>query len=253
MSSVVVAAIAFVCASGGAMLGGSLRRVIPESHLGAESQEVIKLGTGLIGTMAALVMGLLIASAASSFDSEDTRFQQLSTDIILLDRALAHYGPAANDARARLHEAVASAVGRLRAADARQSPRFDAREITAAGDALYDSIQKLAPANEAQRSIRAQALKTGAELAKTRLALGQGADSSVPVAFLVVLMLWLFVLHAGFGLLAPRNATVVVVLFLCAISVAGAIFLIMDLGQPFEGLIRISSDPLRDALAQIGN
>ena len=70
--------------------------------------------------------------------------------------------------------------------------------------------------------------------------------------FLVVLVFWLTILFISFGLFAPPNATVIATLFVCALSVSGAIFLILELDQPFEGLIRISSAPLRNALAHLG-
>jgi hypothetical protein len=251
MDSIVIAAITFACAAGGVALGVLLRPILPESHLRDDSKEVIKLGTGLIGTMAALVLGLLVASATSAFNAEDSSFQQLAADLVLLDRALEHYGPEASDARSRLRHAVATLLDRLRPEAGVQSSRFNDRELTVAGNALYDSIRGLKPASEDQKAIRTQALQIALELAKTRLVLGQGEDSSVPVAFLVVLMFWLAVLYTGFGLLAPRNATAILVLVLCAISLAAAMFLILDLGRPFEGLIRISSDPLREAQSQM--
>jgi hypothetical protein len=108
-----------------------------------------------------------------------------------------------------------------------------------ANGALFDSIRDLSPRDDTQRLVQAQAVQIGVELGKTRWVLSQGEDSSVPIPFLVVLMFWLATLFTAFGLLSPRNATVITVFFVCALSVAGAIFLILDLDQPFEGLIRI--------------
>lgn len=252
MSSIAIAVIAFACAFGGAALGIFLRAILPESHLSNDSKDVIKLGTGFIGTMAALVLGLLVASATSAFNSEASGFQQLATNYILLDRVLAHYGPEAKGGREQLRHSVDTILNRLWPANGPRSPRFSAPEITVANRALFDSIRDLSPRNDAQRLVQAQAVQIGVELGKTRWVLSQGEDSSVPIPFLVVLMFWLSALFTAFGLLSPRNATVITVLFVCALSVAGAIFLILDLDQPFEGLIRISSGPLRDALSQLG-
>jgi hypothetical protein len=252
MNSIAVASIAFACAFGGAALGILLRAVLPEPHLSGHSEEVVKLGTGFIGTMAALVLGLLVASATSAFSSEEDGFERLATDVILLDRALAHYGPETKGARELLRQAVTSMLDRLSHSRGSHTPDFDAPEVTVTGGAVFDSIRGLSPQNDAQRAIQNQAVQISLELAKTRLTLRQGEGGSIPRPFLVVLMFWLAVLFTGFGLLTPRNPTVIAVLFICALSVAGAMFLILDLDQPFEGLIQVSIDPLRGALSQLG-
>jgi hypothetical protein len=252
MNSLVVAVIGFACSFGGTALGYFLRAVLPASHLDDDSKEVLKLGTGFIGTLAALVLGLLVASATTEFNSESDDFERLATDVVLLDRALKHYGPEASGARDRLRQTVASFVKRVSPPSGSRAPAFDAPEVTTLGGSVFDSIRALSPQNDAQRAIQTQAVQIGLELAKTRLALRQGQDGSIPRPFLVVLMFWLAVLFTGFGLLSPRNPTVIVVLFTCALSVAGAMFLIMDLDEPFEGLIQISSDSLRDAVSQLG-
>ena len=168
MSSLGIAVIAFACAFGGAALGISLRAALPESHLSDDSKEVIKLGTGFVGTMAALVLGLLVASAASAFDAEESGFQRLATNYILLDRALAHYGPEAEGAREKLRRSVDAILDRLWPANGRRSSGFSAPEITAANGALFDSIRDLSPRNDAQRLIQSQVVQIGFELGKTR-------------------------------------------------------------------------------------
>src|SRR5262249_13169842 len=150
--------------------------------------------------------------------------------------ALAQYGPETSVAREQLRQAVASLLDRLSPSRGSRAPDFNAPEVTAAGGALFKTIRGLSPRNDAQRAIQAQAIQTGIGLAKTRLALWQGAGGSVPRPFLVVLMFWLTVLFLGFGLVTPRNPIVIMVFFICALSVAGATFLILDLDQPFEGL-----------------
>jgi hypothetical protein len=252
MNSLIVAGIVFAAAFGGALIGIFLRRVLPESHLSQESRDVIKLGTGLIATMAALVLGLLIGGAKSSFESKRSGFRELSTSVVLLDRSLAHYGADAKQARAQLRRTVASLIDRLWPTDGSQPSSLDDATITAEGSALFDAIRSLAPADEAQRGAQAQALQISADLARTRWQLSLQDDSSLPTPFLVVLAFWLFVLFGSFGLFSPRNATALAVLFVCALSVAGAVFLIVDLDQPFDGLIQVSSVPLRDAQAQLG-
>jgi len=202
--------------------------------------------------MSALVLGLLIASAKSSFDAQRNGFQQMAINVIVLDRSLDRYGPEAKDARDALRNAVSAVVDTLWPASGSRTSRLDAPEITKAGAALYSAIQKLAPDNDFQRLIQSQTLQTGTELGKTRWLMIHQEEGGIPVAFLVVLIFWLAVLFISFGLFSPRNGTAIAALFICAVSVAGAIFLIVDLDQSFEGLIQVSSTPLRTALLQLG-
>ena len=225
-----------------------MQRVLPNPHLGHESKDVIKLGTGLIATMSALVLGLLIGGAKSAYDAQRLGFQQLAANIILLDRGLERYGPDADKARDQLRDTVASMTNRLWPVDGARAASLDDAGITADSGALYSTIGGLAPSDDMQRSIKSQAMQTCSELARTRWLLAQRDDGSLPSAFLGVLAFWLFVLFASFGLFSPTNATVLVV---CAMSVAGAVYLVVDLDQPFDGLIKISDTPLRGALAQL--
>jgi hypothetical protein len=249
MSALTVALLIFGCVFGGALLGLLLRGVLPGHHLSAESKDVVKMGTGLIGTMAALVLGLLVASAKSSYDSQANELTEASARVLMLDRVLAHYGPEARDARELLRQAVSRMIERLWATDAPTSTR----PTTAEGEALYDSIQQLAPANEAQRAVRAQAQQIALDLGRTRMLLYAQQGSSISVPFLVVVVSWITIIFISFGLFAPRNLTVIITLLLCALSVAGAMFLILELDHPFQGLIQLSDAPLRNALSLLGS
>ncbi len=252
MNSLTIAGIVFACTFGGALLGMFLRRILPESHLSSESKDVMKMGTGLLATLSALVLGLLIASAKNSFDAQRAGFQQLSTNLILLDRGLKFYGPETKETREQLHHAVAVLLELRWPTNGSKAGGLDSPELSQSASALYVAIRDLKPQTEAQKTIQSQALQVGSDLTRTRWALNQGEESSIPIPFLVVLVLWLTVLFITFGLFAPGNLTVITVLFICAVSVAGALFLIVELDHPFNGLIQISGKPLRDALGQLG-
>jgi hypothetical protein len=247
-----VGAIVFACTFGGALVGMTLRALLPERHLNPETKEVVKLGTGLIATLSALVLGLLIASAKSSFDAQRTGFQQLSANLVLLDRLLARYGPETKEARAALHRLVESSLERLWPTDASHSAGLAAQAITAGGTTVFEQVRDLSPKNDVQRSLQSQALQICTDLAKTRLLLTEQDESAIPRPFLIVVVFWLTVLFTSFGLFSPWNPTVIVTLLVCALSVGGAIFLIEDLDEPLGGLIQISSTPLRNALGQLG-
>ncbi len=252
MISIVVAGVAFACAFGGALIGMSLRAVLPESHFTHESKDAIRLATGLLATLAALVLGLLVASAKSAFDAQESGFQQLSANIIVLDRMLAHYGPEADQARESLRSAVTATIDRLWPPKGSPTLGMDAVDITDQSGALYAAIRDLAPTTDAQRVVQSQALQIGTDLTRTRWLLSQQQDSASSIPFLVVLLFWLFALFTSFGLFAPRNGAVTTAFLVCALSAAGAIFLIVDLNQPSGGLIQVSSEPLRFAVSQLG-
>lgn len=247
----VIACFVFACAFGGAMLGMSVRGSLPEQHLNADSRDVMKLGIGLIATMSALVLSLLVASANRSYEAQRRELTQMSVSIVLLDRFLAHYGPETAAARSELRSDAAKIIDLMWPADSTRPAQLNPASAHAEG--LYDEIQALAPQTDAQRSLQGQALKTAVDLAQTRWLLFEQNNRSIPMPFLVVLVLWLTILFAGFGLLTARNRTVVFTLFVCALSVSTALYLILELDQPFSGLIHLPSAPLRNALAQLGH
>ena len=116
---------------------------------------------------------------------------------------------------------------------------------------LFDRIVNLSPKTDAQRFMQSQALRLLAGMGDTRLLLNEQARGSISWPFLVVLVFWLMVLFVGFGLFALRNPTVITALFLGAISVAGAIFLILELNRPYGGVMQISIAPIRNAFTQM--
>jgi hypothetical protein len=223
---------------------------LPEEHLSSDSKDVVKLGIALIATMSALVLSLLVASAKSSFDTRSNQLVQVSADMIMLDRALARYGPETKVARSLLQRSVAATVERFWPVEGAKRIVFDPGASPV--EALYDKIEALSPQSDAQRSMQSQALTLAADVGRTRLLLFEHLATSIPVPFLVVLVFWLCIIFASFGLFAPRNGTVIAVLCVCALSVSGAIFLILELDRSFEGLLQVSDAPLRAALAQLG-
>lgn len=252
MSPTAISWIAFGCVFGGAMAGMLFRRIVPENHLATDSKDVIKLAMGLLATMSALVLALLISSAKTSHDTQSGEVTQMAADFIQLDRVLAHYGPETKDARALLYTTVAEGLGQTSSRKTYHSGILDTRATTESANAFFEKVQQLQPRTDFQRSLYAQAMQIGAELGRLRSLLLEQTGGSIPMPFLVVLVFWLAMLFASFGLFSPSNATVIGVLFVCAISVGGAIFLVLEMDRPFDGLIQISSAPLHNALAHLG-
>lgn len=254
MTGATTAWIAFACVCAGALLGMLLRRVLPKDHLNNDSKDVVKLGMGLLATMAALVLGLLIASAKGQYDAQRDGLDQISAKFILLDAGLAQYGSEASPARDQLRRTVGSVLARIWPQDTSQTSSITAPDTTADGRAIYDLVQRLSPRNDMQRRVQSQALQLLQELGQTRWLLAAQQESrTTPLPFLAILLFWLTVLFASFGLFSPANATVIGVLFLCALYVSGAVFLILELGRPFEGPLQLSSAPMRHAYALIGH
>lgn len=246
MSAIGIGLIVLVCVFGGSILGMVLHTILPEQHLSADSKDVIKLGMGLIATMSALVLALLTNSAKGSFDTQRNELTQMSASVILLDRVLAHYGPETKDARDLLKGTVNNMINRMWPQEG-SGPQLQ----PVAAEAFYDKIQTLSPQNDVQRQLQAQAVKISVDIGQSRWLLFEQGGRSIPMPFLVLLIFWVTVIFLSFGLFAPRNATVIVTLFLCALSLSGAIYLILELDHPFGGLVQISSAPLRSALSQI--
>jgi hypothetical protein len=242
--------IVLACVFGGALLGMALHAILPEHHLSSDSKDVIKLAMGVTATMSALVLALLIASAKSSYDAQKSEITKMSANAVVLDRLLAHYGSETRDAREVVRESVNRMVEQIWPAEGRRATPAD--PTTAGGEVLLDKIQGLSPQNDAQRALQAQALRIAIDIGQTRWLLIEQGGSSIPMPFLVLLVFWVTIIFISFGLFAPRNATVIGALLLCALSVSGAIFLILELDRPFEGLIQISSAPLHNAAAHIG-
>jgi hypothetical protein len=250
MTPAAIGCVAFACVFGGALIGMALRRILPEHHLSADSKEVIKLAMGLTATMSALVLALLIASAKSSYDAQRNELTQLSATIILLDRGLAHYGPETKGARDLLRRYVAEMHDQIWENDRASAAELEPTAML--GESFYDNLEQLSPQTDLQRSIKLEAQKMGVDLGQTRWLLSEQRGSSIPMPFLVLLIFWVTIIFLSFGLFAPPNATVIAALFLCALSVSGAIFLILELDRPFGGLVRISDLPLRNAMAHLG-
>ena len=250
MSPIAVSLLAFAVILGGAFAGTLLRKALPDRHLAEDAKDIIRLGTGLIGTIAALVLGLLIASAKSSYDTQSGQVQHLTAEVVLLDQVLAQYGTDARPIRELVRQAVGPLVDRLwhENGTATKDAPFTA---TAASGTAFAKIGELAPQTDAQRSFKERAIQVSTDIAQTRLALFVQTGSSIPMPFLAILVFWLAIIFASFSLFARLNPTLVTALVVFALSASAALFLILEMSEPFAGLMQIPSAPLRTALAPL--
>ncbi len=225
MNPTIVGAIVFACTLGGVLIGNWLRTSLPEHHLDDESREAVKLGIGLIATMTALVLGLVTASAKNSFDAVDSAVKHLAVDVLTLDRLLARYGPETGEIRGALQHAIERRIDIMSPQGASPAQLDPIRSGAAAGaEGLADGIRGLTPRDDSQRALQSRAIDVAEALLQDRWQLFASGGTSVPLLFLVIILFWLTITFASFGLFAPRNATVLAVLFVCTLSVGSAYF-----------------------------
>ena len=254
MSHSFIGLIYLIITFGAAFLGVRLRSILPASHFEEDSKDSIKLVIGLIATISALVLGLITASAKSSFDSVDDAVKQSAVQILTLDRLLARYGSETTEIRNKMKSAVAERIkviwpdGLLRrgAWDPFQSG------MSAKAEGLGAAIRALRPGNEDQKELQRRANDLEENLLEGRWAIFAGSAPSISFPFVLILLFWLAITFLSFGLFAPRNGTVYVAFFVCALSVASAIFLVLELNSPFDGLIRISKGPMQFTYEHLG-
>jgi hypothetical protein len=251
LSELAISIVVFVVVMAGALLGAFVQTALPKHHLSEQSKDMVKVGIGLLVTLSALVLGLLVASAKSSFDTKSEEIQQAASKIILLDRNLRQFGPEAGAARALLRQAVTSKVDLTWVKNevpgaAPGAPGSKPHVLLI--EELQDLLRALPATNDAQRLLRMRVLQLTEDLAQTRWLLIEQSGSSIPTPFLVVLVFWLATIAASLGVFAPRNGTVMAVTLICALAVSSAVFLILEMDRPFEGLLRISDIPLRNVI-----
>lgn len=251
MTSTTASLISFGCIFGGSLIGIVLRSVLPERYFTNEAKDVLRLGLGLITTLSALVLGLLISTAKSSYDAKRGQLTQLAADVILVDRSLALYGSETSGARRALHDQVSALVDQIHSLGARSSKLQPSSNADLSD--FYQMVRRLSPRDDVQRSLKAEVLRISLEVGQIRAAALARESSSVPIPFLVVLVFWLTALFAGFGLFAPRNLIAVAALFVCALTASTAVFLILDMDQPLTGFMKLSIEPLYNAMAVIGD
>ncbi len=249
MSALSIAIVAFVVIIAAAWFGTYLRSVLPEHHLTPETESAVRIGVGLIATMAALVLGFLLASAKGSFDTKSEEVRSSAAKLILLDRNLRQYGVEADPIRAQLRATVKAKldhkwVDRSALTVIEPSPTHGLLAL----EQVQEALRALGPKTESQRALQARALQLSGDLAQTRWLLVEQVGGTIPAPFLVLLILWVALIFVSLSLFAPNNWTVHAVLLACALSVSSAIFLIIEMDEPFGGVLRISDAPFRSAV-----
>jgi hypothetical protein len=240
--SVALFALAFVCPLLGAGIGAAVRSRLPENHLSRDAIDVIKLAMGLMATLVALTLGLLISSAKTYHATVETEYKKILAAIVHLDEYLEAYGPETREIRTRVRQVAARSF----------KERWPNQEFgplgpeSQGGPERYVDIQRrileLQPTTPAQRWFQQAALEVTSEVSNLRwLVISQQTATDPVVPIFVMIFLSALAIFGGFSLYAPPNATVFTVQALSALAIAGATFLIVELNSPFHGLLEISS------------
>jgi Protein of unknown function (DUF4239) len=249
VNPIATSVIVLACVFGGALAGLFLRIRLPAQHLQDDSKDIVKLGIGVIATMAALVLGLLVSSAKGSFDRTADEVTLGAAKVVQLNRALAQYGDETKEIRGAIRRYVEAVADTLTSGEKSRLTQLRTSASKTMADEVEVAIRALVPRSEAQRELRSLALTLIQDWSANRSLLWLHQDSSVSTLLLVVVVAWFALIFLGFGLFSPRNGTVVATLFLCALAVSGALFLILEMDGPLEGVIRISDGPTRNALS----
>jgi Protein of unknown function (DUF4239) len=265
MSEATDAAILLLILLGGSALGVFVRPFLSERHRSQETTDLIRLVVTMLVTFAALVLGLLTSSVKASFDGVDDDLRSFAIQVIQLDRSLRQYGSAAEAARALLRSYTAAAIASTWTEQPRPPgdyyprqvsppPHENSIESTSLGDMLARleiDLRQIEPQDPMHRRLMVVILNQFERLTRMRWKLIEEAHSSISMPFYVVLAFWLVIVFASFGLSAPRNVLSYLTIMLAALSIASVIFVILDLDTPFTGILMVSSQPMRDALAEL--
>ncbi len=251
MSSVAIAAFAFAGMLAGFTAGLLLQSRLPSHHLNDASKETIKLGAALLSTLTALVLGLLVSSATSTFHTASNGVTTSAARAILLDELLAAYGPETTEIRQQLRKSLGTALAALDSSGERQNGAWQAAVTGGKTISLVDSVRMLEPSSRLQTSLYPRAIELSQDLLEAHWMLLEEDIPFLPPLLITALLLWLSTLHVTYGLFAPRNATVLTVVIFCALSLSAALFLIKEMNRPLDGLVRVSAAPLRAAMERL--
>ena len=240
----------FVLLSAVALSTLYLHSRLPDHQLTKETQDAVKVGVGMVVILTALLLGLLIASVKGTFDTAGRDLKHFATQIVLLDRSLRAYGSLGDSARTLIRQYAEQALAGTWPSD-NESEVVDDPRAEQLIYQLQNAVLSLAPESSQQRALSDEMKGEVRRLIELRWTLIEEGTTSLNVPLVTVLVIWLTLVFASFGYNAPRNPLVVITFILCAASIGGALFLIIQMDRPFEGLIKVSPAPLQNALAHI--
>jgi hypothetical protein len=251
MTSVFVSAAVAVLTFLAGIVGLYLHQLLPDQHSVDKSREMIGSVIGLVTLLLALVLGTIVGSAYFFSSTQQSELQTLAAHSLLLDKALAQYGPETKPARDGIRDALTRSHELFwGGGDA------DPQKLTVAGamgglQPLDDYIASLDPKTPVQKQAAATANVHFGQIEQTRLMMSLQLANPFSRPLLIIVVAWSLFLFCGFGLLSHINATTLAALAFGAFAVASAIFLILELSQPYTGLFRTSPAALEQTIEAI--
>lgn len=245
MGPLIVAGVSCALMLAGAAVGAHLRRALPSHHLDGNCKDIVRLGGGLVATIVAVVLGFLISSANGKFEAQRTEMRRMAADIMLLDHLLESYGAETRPIRALIRQGIGQVVDRIWISDSHAAPDFGPHSISAE---VYRAIQTLPAPNPQHHIVRTQAATLAIDIARTRLMLFEAMHAPLPLALVGVLVFWLTMLFLSFSLFSPVNPTALGALMVIAVSASTALFLFLEMSDPFTGLMHVPSGVLSNIL-----
>ncbi len=247
MNVTTISIITFLLIFGSCVLGLIVQRILPDHHLSDQSKEILKASRGVIIGVAALTLGLLISAAKTSFDTKTDSIRLQSAKIITISRILTDYGPEADSVKLAIRTYVTEQIKRVENFFV-QGVSIDDILKSSRIASLRPIISELKPKSPHQEFLKSSALHTANEIEELRWRNYEELGSHLQFPIFIVLVFWLMCIFFSLGIVAPLNYSVIAGFFLSALSMTGAIFLMLELDRPYHGLITISSQPLKIAL-----
>jgi hypothetical protein len=252
LNPLIIAVLFFATVLAGAFAGWATRKRLSADNLTDETKSVVSVSMAVVATISALVIGLLISNANTAFSVLGGEVTALSAQVLRLDNILRRYGPEAGPSRQTLREF----------AERKTDDLFpdSGGDVRLSNPATYELLQRLEdlmlalkPGNERDKWWLGQAMTLAGKIGDTGWLMAQQVGQGTPRAFVVLLAFWLTSLFASFGLFGPQNRTTLVFVILCALAVAGAIGLILELEKGFGGIVQVSPEPLRQAVKALNS
>ena len=249
MRPLAVAIVIAILAFAAGVLGLFLQRRLPERHTKDRSRDMISSVTSLVSLMLALVLGTLVSASYSAFSTQRSELETLATNALELDMTLAQYGPDAKPARDLLRDTLVRSHQLFWGSGVSDPSAFGVAVALPGLRAMSDYLNKLDPTTSTQKALLSSAIGYEKAIEATRLKMSLQLASTIAWPLVLVIGSWSVLLFIGYGLLSHVNVMTVAVLGFGALSVAGAVFLIIELRHPYSGLLRVPPAALLEAIS----
>jgi hypothetical protein len=245
---ILVGVIVFVCLFGASLGSRALYERVPRRHRSGETEGVVRLFGGFFVVMTSLVLSLMLNTAKNTLETADKGVHAYAVQLILFDRTMRQYGVAETAAaRGTLLAYAKQAAARM----AQTDPDISSKTADALLRDTAEAVQKLVPADDEHAALKRDLGHRFSTIYEMRWSLVEQAEGTVPTPLIVMVTLWLILIFASYGFRAPNNAFVAASFVVSSLLIAGAMYLILDMDVPFDGLIQASPAPLERVVAEL--